>query len=274
MTPHLRRAYASHLWLSFGPWLEADVRALSALQRSPHLAVVARDRTARSDGAALLFEYLESRWLPDKPGELGSMLIALSGGQTPPGAWRSANEPDLLDVLRANFTGRPLSFPELLGDFAVARAQLGRASSVLSHLAWTRDFAGVSFDWTLPASTLPRRVALHHPVEPSGAVYLWVPLDTGATPATTLAVRAEWDAPAAFQWMLVRIDRQGAEHSRVVAPFQERGTMVEQRIVGLEGMSGLLIAGADLGGVDLAHPFDPDFAPYESTGCTVYVASI
>jgi hypothetical protein len=32
--------------------------------------------------------------------------------------------------------------------------------------------------------------------------------------------------------------------------------------------------GTNLGGVDLAHPFDPDFEPFEPHGFTVYLAEL
>ena len=78
----------------------------------------------------------------------------------------------------------------------------------------------------------------------------------------------------ALQWTAVRIKPDGTEESRVTLPFQERATSVEQRIVNLAGLSGLLLVGTNMGGVDLAHPFDPDVAPYEPSGGTLYVTRL
>jgi hypothetical protein len=273
-SPHVRRAYATHVWWTVGAASASDVDSIGALQKHPYRAVVARDRGPSSEGSALLFEYLESRFGGRAPVALASSLLAISAGHTPHGAWRFNNEPDLLDVLRATFEAKPTAFAELLGDFATTRALLGFSGAPVAPLAWAGHAAAIEHDWTLPLSTLPRRVAFRHPVEPTGLVAIWVPFDEPFKPPLTLAVRSEWEAPVAFQWVLVRVAGGGIERSRVVVPFQERGTTMEQRIVGLEGLLGLLIVGTNLGGTDLAHPFDPDISPFEPTGGTVYVTQI
>ena len=273
-SPHVRRAYATHVWWTVGAPASSDVDCVGALQNQPYRAVVARDRGPTSEGAALLFEYLESRFGGRAPVGLASSLLAISASHTRPGAWRFNNEPDLLDVLRATFETKPTSFSELLGDFATTRALLGSRESPLQSLAWTGQAAAMKYDWTLPLSTLPRRVAFRHPVEPTGLVAIWVPFDEPVKPPLTLAIRSEWEAPVAFQWVLVRVAAGQVERSRVRVPFQERGTMFEQRIVDLEGLLGLLIVGTNLGGIDLAHPFDPDISPYEPAGGTVYVTQL
>lgn len=270
-TPHVRRAYATHLWWATGSPTEDDLLAVSTVQASPERAIVGSGLGRDSEGSALLFEYLEARWAPTAPGELSTTVLALSGSHTSPGAWRWRNEPDLLDVLRATFEKLPMPFPELLGDFSVSRALIGQPGSALSLLRWAGELGTLRFDTTLPLSTLPRHVAFNRPVEPTGAVVVWVPFDEVAPRELTLGLRAEWEAPVSFQWIAVRIQPDGTEQSRVTVPFQERGTSVEQRVVSLEGLSGLLVVGTNVGGVDLAHPFDPDVAPYEPAGGTLYV---
>jgi hypothetical protein len=90
----------------------------------------------------------------------------------------------------------------------------------------------------------------------------------------TLAFQAEWEPPVNFQWTLVRVDSVGHELSRINAPFQQRATKVEQQLVNLEGAAGVMVVGINLGGVDLAHPFDPDIAPAEPHECTVYLTKL
>ncbi|MBN1610170.1 MAG: hypothetical protein JW940_26320 [Polyangiaceae bacterium] len=273
-TPHLRRAYATHLWWIAGSPCDQDVLAISNAQMRPYSAVFGSELSRATEGAALVFEYLESKWASSAPGDLSTMVLALSGSHTEPGAWRWHDEPDVLDVLRATFQDRPMPLPVLLGDFAVSRALLGRPGSVLSLARWAGELGNLTTDTTLALSSLPRRVAFNRPVEPTGAIVFWVPFDVAAPADLTLGLRVEWEAPVAFQWTVVRVKPDGTEDSRVIVPFQERGTFVEQRVVDLHGLSGLLLVGTNMGGVDLAHPFDPDVAPYEPSGGTLYLTRV
>ena len=75
-------------------------------------------------------------------------------------------------------------------------------------------------------------------------------------------------------WKIVKLDDKGQEIGRIDVAFEQRGTEIERRVVTLEGTRSLLIVGTNLGGVDLAHPFDPDHEPFEPHGCTVYVGRL
>ena len=273
-TPHVRRAYATHLWWIAGAPSDQDVLAVSNAQLQPQSAVFGSELRPATEGAALVFEYLESKWAPSTPGDLATMVLALAGSHTEPGAWRWHDEPDVLDVLRATFQGRPMSLPVLLGDFAVSRALLGRPGSVLSLARWSGELGDLRADKTIALSTLPRHVAFDRPVEPTGMTSFWIPFDVAAPGELTLGLRVEWEAPVAFQWIVVRVKPDGTEDSRVTIPFQERGTSAQQRVVNLDGLSGLLLVGTNMGGVDLAHPFDPDVAPYEPSGGTLYLGRL
>jgi hypothetical protein len=70
------------------------------------------------------------------------------------------------------------------------------------------------------------------------------------------------------------IDREGREVRRMDVAFQERGTSADGRVLRLDGAKAIIIAGINLGGVELAHPFDPDVAPFEPAACTVYLVSM
>jgi hypothetical protein len=63
----------------------------------------------------------------------------------------------------------------------------------------------------------------------------------------------------------------GEELGRIDIPYQERGRDAEGRISNLEGARAVLIVGTNLEGIDLAHPFDPDVAPFEPHAATVYL---
>jgi hypothetical protein len=273
--PHLRRAFAARLWLDAGRPTARDVQALDDVQARPERAIATRERDESSDGAQLLFAHLDATLGRGDGWVLPAALFALSAGRTPPGAWQWKNEPDAFDVLRHSFENLPSRVARHMGDLAVARAFVGDRDdgAHLPELAWGGAFGRVRIDWSLPFSSLPRRVAGSRPIEPTGACYVWVDLDQ-APGSASLGFRAEWEAPVAFKWLLVKVAPDGREIGRVDVTFEEQSTSAERELVGLEGAAGILIVGTNLGGVDLAHPFDPDHAPFEPSGFTVYVARL
>jgi hypothetical protein len=143
----------------------------------------------------------------------------------------------------------------------------------LPGVTFAGSFGRAHFDWVIPFSSLPRRVLSGTPVAQSGAELIWVDLDD-APMGAVLGFRAEWEAPVAFQWRMLLLDAHGQELRRVDVTFQERATSADGRVQRLEGAKAVVIAGVNLGGVDLAHPFDPDVAPFEPSGCTVYLVAM
>jgi hypothetical protein len=274
-TPHLRRAIATELWLSIGKPTSADFQALDDVQANPERAVVRRDRDEDSGGAAVFFEYLEQARAAAAPGTLSAALLALGAGKTPGTRLFWDNEPDLLDVLRHTLHEDRPAVAALWGDFAVSRAFLGTRDDGqhLPKLAWAGNFGRVRFDWLVKFSSLPRRLAATRPIEPSGAFYTWLDLDQVPAGAV-LWFHANWEAPAPFKWALVRVDKDGVELSRIDVPFQERGSEVEARVTNLDNAAAVLVVGTNLGGVDLAHPLDPDFSPFEGQRCTIYLSKL
>ncbi len=274
-TPHVRRAYATHVWNIVGTTTSADLEAIDEVQAHPERALLTRERDRHSEGSAIFFDHAEWSFGSGGPGALATALIAQSASKTRPSWWQWDNEPDLLDVLRRTLEDKPRRMAEVLGDLAVTRAFLGERDDGVHAptLGWTGAFGRVRFDWSIEFSSLPRRVASARPIEPTGAIYVWLSLDK-VPKGATLGFQAEWEPPVPFQWVLVRVDAQGRELSRLPAPFREKSTQAEQTLVNLEGAAGILIVGTNLGGVDLAHPFDPDVAPHEPHGCTVYLAKL
>jgi hypothetical protein len=274
-SPHARRGFAAHLWRVVGRPESADWRTIDEFQSHPELAVASRDRTLRSEGAGLLLDFLQARLSAAFPGLLATSLIALGASKTAPDSARWDNEPDVFDVLRQSLEEKPRRMADLLGDFTVARAFAGNRDdgTHLPSLGWAGSFARPRFDWVIRLSSLPRRVASLHPIEPTGAMYVWLQLDRPSDDLT-LGFQAEWEAPVAFSWVLVRLDAQGRELSRVYAPVPQRGTKTDQRMVDFKGTAAVLVAGTNVGGVDPTHPFDPDVAPFEGHGCTVYLTAL
>jgi hypothetical protein len=304
-TPFLRRAVAAYLWHTVGGSSSSDLLAIDRFQANPQLSLIGRERTPESAGAALFFHYLDRRLGAGQRGLLPAALLQLSRRVTPwsgppapaaagapaaqapattPAATTPAaasprvqwnNEPDSLDVLRRAFADRKQTFDDFLLDFAVWRAFLGSrdAGQNAPDLLWLGDAGRVRFEWALKTSSLPRRVAPLRPIEPLGTSYLWLEVDR-VTLGKNLAFQAEWEAPAAIRWTLVAIDAKGQPIQRYDLPYVQNATSAERTIVDQQDASAFLIVGTSVGGVDLAHPIDPDHEPLEPHGFTVYLAEI
>lgn len=271
-TPFSRRALATDLWLTVGAPTSEDAARIDDIQAHPERAIVARDRTPYAEGAALFDELLMTARDRSVSFDLALATYALSAGPASANDFRYANEPDVMDVLRATFGPKPSDFATFIGDLAVARAFVGSRDTEgrTPGLDWVGDLGRVRFEWTIPFSSLPRRLAPSRPLEPTGSTYLWIDMDEDGQDAA-LAFRAEWEPPAAFAWELVAIDGEGHPQRRIDVPFLERETKVEQTFVDLRGARGVLIVGTNLGGLGPSYPFDPDFEPFEAHSYDVYL---
>lgn len=274
-TPYLRRAIAAYLWNTVGQPTTADLDAIDTLQANPQLGVAGRELASDSAGAALLFHYTEQRLGLGRPGTLPAALVQLSRAHTAAGLPQWDNEPDAIDVLRHAFQASEESFDDFMLSFAVQRAFLGSRDNGRHdpRLSWLGEAGRVRFDWILKASSLPRRVAPLRPLEPFGSAYIWLELDQLAL-GTTLAFRANWEAPSTFRWTLAAVDADGNLLKRHDLPYVQNATSAERTLVDPAGAAALLIVGTNLGGIDRSHPFDPDHEPFEPHGFTVYLAAI
>jgi len=272
-TPDVRRAFATELWWIAGTPTSFDFEALDRVQRRPREAMAARELSSASEGHALLLEYLAERLGAGAPLDFATALLSASAQTTPLGSATWHNEPDWFDVLRHTLAPGEAPMAELLGDFAVTRAFLGDREDGrhLPELAWSGYFGRPSFDWVIPFATLPRRVRLT-PIEPTGAVLVWLDL-AGAPQGFSLGVQLEWEPPAEFQWELVQVGANG-ELSRLRLTFQERMTTAEGRLANVHDARAIVIAGTHLERVDGDHPFDPDVAPFEPHGASLYVVEL
>lgn len=272
----VRRAFALELWWITGSKTSLDVQAVDDAQRLPAEAPVLD--TLRSGGAserfALLLETLETVRSAAAPGRLSTSLLSAAASRTPPGAAFFNNEPDVFDVLRHSVDEELPRYADLLVDFGLRRALAGDRDdgTRLPTLAFAGAFARPHFDWVIPFSSLPRRVLSGRPLAPLGTELIWLELDDAPLGAT-IAFRAEWEPPAAFQWRVLLVDRDGRDVRRVDVTFQERAQQADARVLRLDGAKAMIIAGVNLGGVELAYPFDPDFQPFEPRACTVYLVS-
>jgi hypothetical protein len=270
--PAIQRAFANELWWLTGSIGSLDVQAVDDAQARPERAIAARSAES-SAAATLLFEFLESARSSQAAGGLVTSLLSAAASKTQGGAFEWNNEPDVFDVLRHSLDEDTGKHAALLGDYAVSRAFLGDRDDG-SHppfLEWAGAFARPRYDWTIKFSSLPRRVRASRPIEPSGIELIWVDLDEVPI-GVSLGFESEWEAPVSFKWRLISVDDQGREMARVDVPFQERGRTSEGRVVNLTGVRAVLAIGINMGGVDLAHPFDPDQDPFEAASCTAYFA--
>jgi hypothetical protein len=273
--PFVRQAIASHVWHALGTPSPLDLDAIDTVQANPQLGLAARDVSPVGPGAALLFDYLDTRFGAGVAGRLAPALVQLSRSATPPGALRWSNEPDVFDVLRTALASSGVRFDDVMLDFAVERAFLGSRDDGQHRreLGWLGDAGRVRFDWVLPASSLPRRVAPRRPLEPLGAAYTWLVLDR-VTLGKALAFRAEWEPPAAFRWALLTLASDGRVLRRFDLPYVQNASSSERSIIEYDAAKFVLIVGTNLGGIDLSHPFDPDHEPFEPHGFTLYVTEL
>ncbi len=273
-TPHARRAYAAHIWHLVGTPTNSDYQAIDDFQANPQRAVAA-SALGNAAGAAVLFDWMDRSASATTPGALGAAMFSLSAGSTPPDAPSWRNEPDLFDIVRHSHNENYGKVADTLGRFAAARAMFGSRDDGqgLPEVGWSGSFGRVRFDWSIPFSTLPRRVASYRPIEPTGSIYIHVNLDKVPEKAE-LGFRAEWEPPVSFKWTMLRLDSSGQLIGNVDVKFEERARIAERTVVDLKAGGALIIVGLNMGGVALAHPFDPDVAPFEPHACTVYLAKL
>ena len=271
-TPAIQRAFATELWWLTGTISALDVQLIDDAQAHPELAIAARSAEPNG-GAALLLDYLERARSAQSSGALVTSLLSAAASSTRGGAFNWNNEPDVFDVLRHSLDEETGKMATLLSEYAVSRAFLGdRDDGARPPLAqWAGAFGRARYDWTIKFSSLPRRVRASRPIEPTGIELIWVDLDEVPI-GVSLGFESEWEAPVAFKWRLISLDDTGQEMARVDVPFQERGRSAEGRVVNLTGVRAVLAIGVNMGGVDLAHPFDPDIDPFEAQSCTAYFA--
>ena len=255
-------AASSYLASIAAPCAAVETPAIDTFQAQPHRAIT-EPVTAPASGALLFPMYLEESGGTGDPGHLITSLFAIAGQKTDPSSPTWQNEPDTFDALRSSLRFRRGSLDDLLLDFAVDRAFVGDRSDG-QHL-WATDLYGaagrVFFEWNIPYSTLPRRLAPARPLEPTGATYLWLDLADAPKDAEITFV-ADWELPAVFRWSLVKVDKAGAETGRIDIAGIVGQTHAERTVILREELAGILVVGTFTGSLDRTLPFDPDEAPF------------
>lgn len=273
--PGVMAMQASYLATLVAPCPTAEIAAIDTLQRSPERPLTAAPADALA-GSLLFPWYLDAAYGTGRPAGVMTGLIAISLQHAPPGGSELVDEPDVFDALRRATRDRGSSLDALLLDFAVARAFLGDRSDG-GHLPSTERFGAMGrprFEWSVPFASLPRRLGPLHPIHPTGATFLWLDLED-APAGAQLRFVAEWDPGQMFRWALVKVDGQGREQGRIVAPGKFGDHRVVLTVADLAALAGIIVVGTHLGGDDRSQPFDPD-APLARPALysvTLYAAS-
>ena len=235
-----------------------SIAAVDDLQRFP-------DRTLEfhvADEASVAFlfaRYLDDTYGLGQPGGVLFSLLSVATQHASASRLHFANEPDLFDALRSNAAARGKPIDDLWLDFAVNRAFIGSRSDA-GHLVDVDkygDAGRVRFEWNVPLSSLPRRLAPMRPIEALGSTYLWVDLQN-APENLELVFVADWEAGVLFHWMIVKVDAHGLELGRISIAGIRGSIRAERSLLDLRGVSGLVIVGVNCGSIDRGRPFDPD----------------
>ncbi|MGC4065681.1 MAG: hypothetical protein QM784_13740 [Polyangiaceae bacterium] len=272
--PTTRRAYAQALaWELATPSeypADPDRALLVRANAQPSLGISSGNPTYDASALALLYSYLDFSLGSPQPLGLPTGLLAMSAQPRTAETARFQNEPDWLDVLRDSLGDSQLELARQLNAFALARSRMGHGDGALSPLHWLTALAPLVPDWELPLNTLPRKVASLYPIQPLGFIAVRVELDHHNT-SIHYALRADWESPSPFTWTVVKLDAQTQVLGRMDLAFEPRATAAEKQLEEFGATTALLVLGTNLGGLDTTHLLDPDRAPFEPHGCTVYV---
>ncbi len=265
-------AVASHLASLIAPCDAEETAAVDELQRSPERGLEgdpADPSSAR--GGRLFLSWMEERYGSGRPGELAMALVAAAPQRTPVASLQFRNEPDVVDILRANArAGGSPAYGELLRDFAVARAFVGSRSdgAHITDVARHGELGRVRFDWAVTWASLPRNLAPARPLLPTGASYVWVDLKD-APGGVSMTMVAAWEPPVSFRWAIVKIGANGEEKGRLEPPTQLGATSIQQSLPDLNGLAGLVVVGVNEGGSSAIDAHDPDDGPFGAQGYTL-----
>lgn len=275
-SPAWREARSAYLAELVAPCGEISSTLIDAFQAHPERPLC--DAQSEGGGASsLMFPWFLDSVLGAGLATVPTGLLAIGPQRTPPGSLRWEDEPDSWDALRATLRVRPSqrSTGDLLLDFAVARLFWGDRDDGMHGPAasFAGAFGRVRFEWSVPFSTLPRRLAPAAPIQPTGMTYLWLDLED-APAGAQLGFRAEWESPVIFRWALVRVGRDGRERSRVIVVPEDKTTSAERNVADLDDLAGIAVVGVNVGDAAIDQPFDPDEAPFEPHGYAVTLAHL
>jgi hypothetical protein len=284
----LSRAPAGASWLrrGYGAYLSAELGAapevhegLIAAAAEPQVGILSstlRYEDARTDQvktvsqlrSARFFAHLDER--SHAPlGHAGFLALLLGATETRTGSPRWEAEPDLMDVIAATLEGDVSAIARFVDDFA--RYSYLHPVAPFPRPANSDQALSGMVDWVVEGATLPRSLVLSRPIEPTGSAYVKLHLSEQQR-HKLIAVQTHCESPVSYVWSVLRLDEKGNRVGSIPIGYKERGTSVEARVEPMEGVRTLVFVGTNMGGVDVAHPFDPDHEPHEAHGCRLYLS--
>jgi hypothetical protein len=208
---------------------------------------------ADAAGGASFFRFLDVQYARE-PDDYVRSLVGL-------GASKASNRPDAFDILQHQFPDRGSTEPYL--NFAAYRFLCAHKDSDSGRGCQGR----IEPDWDIPLPEKPRRLQSPQPVAPFGASYIML-----HNPKHQAAIRLEWDweSYAWMRWLVIKLDADRHEQSRIVVNSQQRATEAVQSLVNLQGAEYILLVGAAFG--DPTVPLYPPDAVPEGHGYMVTIA--
>jgi hypothetical protein len=254
MGPNERWMLGEYLATLATPCTVREMQAIDLSARMPERTFTGR--LGEAGDASFLFPwFLEDNYGTQEPGKLTVALAAISSQQSKNGL---RDEPDVFDALRVTQQKNGTSSADTLLDFAVQRAFIGSRSDGVHMIDVEKygDSGRPRIEWSVAYKSLPRRLAPLRPIEPLGMTYLMIDV-AGAPSGAELTFVAEWEAPVAFRWAMVKLDKDGAEIGRQeVAPVLGEIRM-EKSLRELGSTAYVLVVGLNEGESTRDEPFDP-----------------
>lgn len=158
------------------------------------------------------------------------------------------NDTTVLDVLSLTLIDAGTTVEEVLLELASARAL---------------DPIAPSYEWTVPASSLPRRFAIRRPIEPMGMTFVKIDLDVPPK-SDGIELDVAWDGGAKFVWKVLKVDASGKKIGEVPVPPLETTRKITIDVRRLAGARSIVLCGVNVG--DPIRPFHPDEPPSPGHG--------
>lgn len=139
--------------------------------------------------------------------------------------------PSVFEVLALSLSDAGSSLDALFLDVAVVRA------TSATPPAW---------EWTVPASSLPRRFAIRRGIEPTGTTFVKIDVDT-APKSDSIEMDLAWDGGARFVWRVLKLDASGKTIGEVPVPALETARKITVDVRHLGGVRTILLVGVNGG---------------------------
>jgi hypothetical protein len=158
------------------------------------------------------------------------------------------NSTTVLDVLSLTLIDAGTTLDEVLLEVASERAVHPIAPA---------------FEWTIPASSLPRRLAIRRPIEPMGMTFAKIDLDV-VPKSDGIELDVAWDGGAKFVWRALKLDAAGRRVGEIPVPPLETTRKITIDVRRLAGVKSIVLVGVNVG--DPIRAFHPDEPPSPGHG--------